>query len=155
MYTSFDIAFRFLNFAKEDGIIVPQMKLLKLTYIAHGYYLGFYGRPLFIDQVQAWKYGPVIPSLYQVTKRFGNHPVDPFIVGIYAKNNISPEDDRFLRLVWNAYKNKTGVELSSLTHMPGSPWSQSYQEGVSDITIDNELIRNYYINLINERATNT
>lgn len=152
MYNSFDIAFRLLNFAKEDGYIMPQMKLLKLTYIAHGYYLGFYDKALFIDEVQAWKFGPVIPSLYQITKRFGNHNVDSFIVGLYCKKTLTPEDDKFLRMVWNAYKNNGGLQLSTLTHQEGTPWSQVYKEGISDLTIDNEIIKDYYKKLISDRS---
>ncbi len=47
------------------------MKLLKITYIAHGFYLGMKQRSLFENNVQAWQYGAVIPDLYHVIKRFG------------------------------------------------------------------------------------
>lgn len=60
MYSSFDIAKKILKLAKKDGVSVDTMKLLKLVYITHGWYLGFNEEPLISDEIQAWKYGPVI-----------------------------------------------------------------------------------------------
>jgi len=79
------------------------MKLLKLTYIAHGYYLGFFEKPLIENEVQAWKYGPVIPELYHVIKRFGNGRVDADIIDLYSENKINDTEKDFLKLIWNAY----------------------------------------------------
>lgn len=152
MYNCFDIAYKLLEFGKEEGIVIPQMKLLKLTYIAHGYYLGFFDKPLFEDDVQAWKFGPVIPNLYQVTKRFGNRQVDSFIIKIYTSKELSKDDEGFLKLVWNSYKKLGGLELSTLTHKDGTPWSLTFKDGIPDLTIDNEVIKKYYKNLISEQS---
>lgn len=152
MYNCFDVAKYFLDLAKRDGYSMPPMKLLKLTYIAQGYYLGFYDKPLFSNEVQAWKYGPVIPDLYHVTKRYGRRSVDPFVVDIYSESELSDNDKHFISLVWNTYKKNDGLELSSLTHQDGSPWSIVYEDSVFHKPISNEVIRNYYKNLISERS---
>ena len=65
MHDSNKIANEFLRLAKESGQSLTPMQLLKLVFIAHGWMLGLYGEPLISDDVQAWKYGPVIPDLYQ------------------------------------------------------------------------------------------
>ena len=57
-----------------DPAITP-MQLIKLVYIAHGYMLGKHGRPLLDEAVQAWQYGPVVPSVYQAVKSFQSAPV--------------------------------------------------------------------------------
>ncbi len=40
------------------------MKLHKLLYYAAGWHLGFTGEPLFDEDIEAWQYGPVVPSIY-------------------------------------------------------------------------------------------
>jgi uncharacterized phage-associated protein len=150
MYNCFDIAKKLLNLAKSDAIHMDTMKLLKLTYIAHGYNLGFKGKPLFENAVQAWKYGPVIPELYHVTKRFGGKSVDPAIVELYSENELNENDDKFLTIIWNAYKKYNGLQLSSKTHEEGTPWDKVYNQ-VHYNVIDNTIIEEYYKELINAR----
>jgi uncharacterized phage-associated protein len=45
---------------------VDRMKLQKLLYFAQAWYLAWYDEPMFNDVVQAWKYGPAIPSIHKV-----------------------------------------------------------------------------------------
>jgi hypothetical protein len=40
------------------------MKLQKLVYYCQAWHLARYGEPLFPDEVQAWREGPVVPRLY-------------------------------------------------------------------------------------------
>ena len=51
--------------AKDAGINdVTNLKVIKLAYLCQGWALGAYGRPIFFEPVEAWRYGPVIPSIY-------------------------------------------------------------------------------------------
>lgn len=151
MYNCFDIAKTFVKFAKAENKGVDTMKLLKLTYIAHGYYLGFFSKPLFESQVEAWKYGPVIPELYHVIKRFGTGNVDKDLLDLYSENQIIGKDEKFLKAVWNFYKNHSGLTLSSKTHEEGTPWAKTYNSNTFHKAIENSLIEEYYKNLINVR----
>ena len=151
MYNCFDIAKQFLNFAQKEKEVIEPMKLLKLTYIAHGWYLGFNSKPLIFNDIQAWKYGPVIPELYHVTKRFGYGNVDKDIIDIYSEKNIDESDSKFLHVIWNTYKQFSGVELSAKTHADGSPWSQVY-DGDFNKVISNSIIEKYYKNFIEENG---
>ena len=47
------------------------MKVQKLVYFAHGWHLGITKKPLINEQVEAWPYGAVIPSLYDYLKQWG------------------------------------------------------------------------------------
>ena len=147
MYTCFDIAKQILRFSKEEGIHVGAMKLLKLTYISHGYHLGFYDKPLICNEIQAWKYGPVIPELYFVTKRYGRSQVASDIVDLYAENELAEDDKGFLRAIWNEYKHYNGIELSTKTHLKDSPWDKTYNKEYTEI-IDNKTIKSYYKQLL-------
>lgn len=147
MYNCFDVAKKIIEFAKEEEMTISPMKLLKLTYISQGYYLGFNGKPLFGNQIQAWKYGPVIPDLYHIIKRGNNE-----VVKLYSENEINKDDSKFLKAIWDAYKKFNGLELSSKTHQDGSPWHQIYS-GHHYQVIQNDVIMNYYKKLIHERKS--
>jgi uncharacterized phage-associated protein len=151
MYNCFDIAKEFLSLAKDEGKIIPPMKLLKLTYIAHGYYLGFGKGPLIEDRIEAWKYGPVIPELYHATKKFGSYPVDYDYIDLISANELSSEDKHFISLIWNNYKQLGGLQLSTLTHQENTPWALTY-DGDFYKVISNEVIESYYKKLIDERS---
>lgn len=149
-YNCFDVAKKFLQLAKEEEISVSPMKLLKLTYIAHGYHLGFFDKALFENKIQAWKYGPVIPELYHVIKRFGQRAVDEETVSLYSEKKVDIETANFLKVIWNHYKEFSGSELSSKTHLPGTPWDEIYT-GHHFKEIDNDTIRNYYKKMLDEK----
>jgi uncharacterized phage-associated protein len=149
MYNCFDIADYLLKKAEDDGQGIDPMKLLKLTYIAHGYNLGFFEKPLFSNQVQAWKYGSVIPDLYHVIKRFGEGYVNKEIVDLYKEKEVKDDQKKLLDFVWNAYKPYSGLDLSDLTHQKGTPWDLTPK--AQNSVINEEVIKKYYKSLIAEK----
>ena len=70
MHSSIRIAVEFLELAKNQTHYkeITTMQLLKLVYIAHGWMLGLYDKPLISDEVEAWQYGPVIPKFIDSTR---------------------------------------------------------------------------------------
>ena len=150
MYTCFDIAKEFLNLAKAEGKTIAPMKLLKLTYIAHGYHLGFNRGPLIENPIEAWKYGPVIPELYHATKKFGKFPVDCEYIDLLSSHELPIDEKHFISLIWTSYKHLGGLQLSTLTHQENTPWALTYN-GNFYKPITNEVIEKYYKALIHER----
>src|SRR5580693_1527529 len=51
--------------------LMTQMKLHKLTYIAHGWNLAIFGEPLVADASEAWENGPVFPLMWARVMEFG------------------------------------------------------------------------------------
>jgi len=144
MYTSFDIAKKILQIAKSEGEGVDPMKLLKMVYITHGWYLGFKDKPLINDSIQAWKFGPVIPDLYHAIKPYGSDNVDVNLMNIFSDKDVDSETEDFIKIIWKNYRAKSGLDLSGLTHKEGTPWSNTYIPGVSSIPIPNETIKDHY-----------
>jgi uncharacterized phage-associated protein len=143
MYNCFDIADYFVKKAKEENEGIDPMKLLKLTYIAHGWYLGVTGKPLFENKVFAWKYGTVIPELYFAIRMFGSDSVDPYVFKLYSDKKIAEETRMFLDKIWNKYKQFKGLELSAKTHEEGTPWSKIWNVNKNGL-IPNEIIKEHY-----------
>jgi uncharacterized phage-associated protein len=132
MYPAAAVANAMQAKAAAEGRPLTHMQLQKLVYIAHGWHMAVTGRPLIRETVEAWKYGPVIPDLYDQLKSFGGAPVtDPVPWWDYdaGLERVSPPtfptDTRdVLDRVWAAYKHLNGLQLSTLTHQKGTPWYQ-------------------------------
>lgn len=150
MHDSRKIANEFLRLAKESGNPLTPMQLLKLVYIAHGWSLGLYGRPLIRDEVQAWQYGPVIPRLYNAVKDFRDQPVcGPLDMAVSAPFNSA--ERQLISEVFGLYGDKSGPALSRLTHAAGTPWHQTYEPGSFGIRIPNDVIEDHYQRLAEAR----
>lgn len=153
METTLAVANYFIKKSMADGIPLTPMKLLKLVYIAHGWHLGIKGEPLINESVQAWKYGPVIKSIYDEFKKFGNSPISETAYELSDKGQViipmvSPDKEPFLDKIWDVYKNFDGLQLSSLTHKTGTPWDQIWNQDSNKrkfgVIIPNNLIEEHY-----------
>ncbi|MBB4842494.1 putative phage-associated protein [Paucibacter oligotrophus] len=138
-----------LNLAQgtSDPSLTP-MQLLKLVYIAHGYMLGQHGRPLLDEPVQAWQYGPVVPSVYRAIKDYRSSPV-PRVPGARPMD-FDEEEKAAMERVVNKYGRTAGTVLSAATHRPGTPWSQTWQPTQKGSCISNDLIEAFYAELLRQ-----
>jgi uncharacterized phage-associated protein len=131
LYSPKSIANYFLELAAASGRQISPMKLQKLVYYAHGWYAGYTGTPLIDEAVEAWQYGPVIPSLYHEFKPFGAGVVTRKATefqGLQLSEVAPPSEPglrKFLESVWNSYGSMSGLQLSEMTHAPGGPWDQT------------------------------
>lgn len=150
MHDSRFIANRFIEAARDDGNTLTPMQLLKLVYIAHGWMLGLYGVPLIRDRVEAWKFGPVIPTLYHAVKHCKDGPV---IGDIQVDDEeITEVEKDLISQVYGIYGDASGIALSNLTHRPNTPWYRVYEDGVSHIRIPNDIIQEHYSALAEDEA---
>lgn len=149
MYPVITIADEILRQSKAKGISITPMKLMKLVYIAHGWYLAIKGEPLFSERIEAWKYGPVIPDLYHDTKQFGRNPIPPQIIDDGFVNGVDDETKEFIDDVLSRYGDYSAFDLSSFTHQSGTPWDTVYHNGSWDSFIPDSLIQSHYIEKLN------
>lgn len=149
----FAVANFFLEVAKEEGRHITPMQLLKMVYIAHGWHLGLTGKPLISEDVQAWKYGPVIESIYHAFKGFRDKPITHSVSPTKIEHGSSLEP--FLRRVWDVYSKYSGGQLSTMTHAAGTPWSQVYKPDILGLIIPNNVIEAHYKKKLNERPSRT
>jgi uncharacterized phage-associated protein len=158
------VANYFVRKAIERGgeeLLTP-MKLVKLVYIAHGWHLALFDEPLIGEAVEAWKYGPVVPTVYHDFKHYRDAQIRKEAVVAKGRKLVLPDIDddhvaAFLDKVWDAYRRFTAGQLSTMTHEKNTPWYTVWNEkGGSDrqgAIIPNELIRQHYKQLAARRAT--
>jgi uncharacterized phage-associated protein len=142
MHSSVNVAKQLLKLSRDPvAADMTPMKLLKLVYIAHGWMLGLTGRALVSEDVEAWKYGPVIPELYREIREFKKDPVTELPQA--SKNpNLDDLEKHIVRQVYDIYGDLDGLKLSTLTHSVGTPWHQIWK-GRREV-IPNDLIASYY-----------
>ena len=157
-YSALAVANYFLSNYKDTGI--TPLKIQKLTYIAHGWHLALLDEPLVSDEFsEAWRYGPVFPSLYHAFKYRRNLPI--IELGTELEFN---DDGTFIRKVpeiekddgttkglldriWEVYGTWSGSQLSEFCHKPGTPWDKTWKDnqGQKNANIDNDLIKKHYL----------
>jgi uncharacterized phage-associated protein len=160
-YDALSVANAFLKIAKNKKEKLSPLKLQKLVYFAHGWYLALKDEPLINEQIDAWQYGPVIPSIYHEFKEFGKSPIDRLAKRVTIcdlENNSgstikveipSLPDDEFVEAlldkVWELYGKYSAIQLSNITHLPDTPWAETWKEGsLRGTDISKELIRDYF-----------
>ena len=148
------VANYFLERASASGQPLTPMQVIKLTYIAHGWHLGYFNAPLIGERVEAWRYGPVIDSLYHSLKRYGNSAVQAFLpapIDEDARLRVTGNTANLLDHVWQRYGRLSGPQLSTLTHQPNTPWSQVWNAAgpfARSEPISDELIQQHYQQMI-------
>lgn len=140
------------------------MQLLKLSYIAHGFSLAILDTELSKELVQAWKFGPVFPSVYHEFKYQGSGSLQEYAtrLGPDKKNLVtiqgefSDTEKKTMKIVYDAYGLLNGWQLSALTHTEGTPWYEVWHKKGGNkydgVTIDNKLIKDHFKKIISKHV---
>lgn len=139
-----------IRMASEEGRKLTNMQLQKHVFLGHGYCLALLDRPLYHNHTHAWQWGPVVPKLYKALQKYGSGEVTEEIPA-QDELDVTSDDYRVLRGVWNAYRTYSGPQLSELTHRPNTPWSKTWEAQKFGI-IPDEDIQAYYKDRISSRA---
>jgi len=126
MISCLDAAQYFIARAYEDGLEVDitNMKVQKLLYYAQSLHLALYDQPLFAEEIQAWRYGPVCPPAYRFYSDFEAQQL-PFPE---RKNlsNLSKDIQSILDEVWENFGGYHAYRLSEMSHLE-FPWRKARQ----------------------------
>ena len=110
--------------------------------------MGLTDRPLVDEPVEAWRYGPVVPSVYRRYKSFGRDSITT--VPVDRSEMLGMQQREFIEVVEEVYRSYSALELSSLTHQPDTPWDTTRRKYGIGAIIPNELIRQHYRELLGE-----
>lgn len=96
---------------KKTGKTSP-MKLQKLCYYAQAWSLVWDGKPLFLEDFEAWKSGPVCRGLFDLTEDLSLVSEDDIIGNT---ENLSDVQKESINAVLEHYGDKSAMWLSSLS----------------------------------------
>ncbi len=138
-----------INILPEDREGLSNLKIQKLIYFIEASFLVKFNRKLFSQNFEAWEYGPVIPSLYHLLKKFERKPIfyEEFKKnGNYKniKSSLNKEELSFLEETFIRFNKFSSFELVTLSHIYG-PW----KEVAKNEEITKEAMKNFFHNINN------
>lgn len=152
MYDARTVANEMIRLANDVRKPLNNIQIQKLVYIAHGFYLALLNQPLIKQPIEAGTYGPLVPVLYDALLEYGVEPIIEPLENV-PRERLSEEAQLVIKKVVNAYGRFNHRQLSTLTHRENTPWKQIYDpNGFLYKRIANELIRDHYRKLLDERA---
>jgi uncharacterized phage-associated protein len=150
------VANAFLNIGRAERKPIDPLKLQKLVYFAHGYYIAAFGRPLIDELFEAWEHGPVAPTLYHEFKDFRYSTIRRLATEIDLDVDeeipVPPPHgdaraDRVIDFVWKTFGSRDSRELSRITHEADGPWARvraNNPYNLRNLDIPNEYIIEYF-----------
>lgn len=125
------------------------MRLQKLCYYVQAIHLARTQQPVFLDDIQAWRDGPVAPVLFAAHR--GRFRVAEISGGKAERARQHPTATSAINEAVRRYGDLSGRALGELTHREG-PWLDSRgnvpprDQGRTSITVDS--IRRYYTDVL-------
>jgi uncharacterized phage-associated protein len=150
-YVSSTIAGFFIEKSNNETAPLSVLQLIKLVYISHGWNLAINDAPLISDKIEAWKYGPVMPSLQSLFEGYNlrkddkvqNFPMEEI-------NCIRPNHRILLNKVYAKHKHVFSKDLTALMHKEDTPWYKVWDNSAGkDKPIGDSLTKEHYSKQIN------
>lgn len=153
-YNANTIAKEIIKYSANQGLEISNLKLQKMLYFVQAAFLTQLNRACFTDAIEAWEFGPVVPSVYRKYKIFGANSIP---MRALSKNNfislfsyspnekqqsILTEDVSLIHKVVDSLGKYPASKLVELTHAQ-SPWITSYVKHCNN-EIPNESILAYF-----------
>jgi uncharacterized phage-associated protein len=110
---------------------ISNLKLQKLLYYCQGTSYNRFGLPLFDEDLEAWQYGPVVPSIYKNFSHFGNKRIKVNINDSYilqTSSELTKEEIEVILVAWKKYAYKSAGMLVESSHRE-LPWLNAWNNG--------------------------
>jgi uncharacterized phage-associated protein len=146
MYDVSHIAKWFLNrdrmtnmLGDSDGI--SGFKLQRLLYYAQGTFMALKNEMMFEDDFRAWKYGPIIESIYEDYIYYATFPI--VFDENYSDADIDEDDRHLLEDIFDEYSCFSAWKLRDMV-LSEDPWKLTKLGEI----IDSALIKDYFVRAI-------
>ena len=142
------VSYYIIDYCIKKKYSITNLKLNKLLYFSNiEYMLNNNGKPLFKEEFEAWRHGPVLKSVYET-----------FCMGIgkatEEKLNLIIDNlkDNKINSINKVLDEKAGLDafkLVELTHIKNGPWELIYntnkdKNGICTANIPNKKIYDFY-----------
>lgn len=123
---------------EEGGDLICNMKLQKMLYYMQGFYLAYFDKPFFKEEVEAWMYGPVVPTIYDKYKK---HEKKGISYNGEVITLINKEEGGLFDEVYHVYNQYSAIGLMDRTHSE-KPW-KSTPVGVGSV-IKKDIMKKFF-----------
>lgn len=124
LYLAIDVAKHIVTYCTKQKKPISNLKLQKMLYYVWIDYYKSTNMPLYIDDICAWQFGPVVPDVYYEFCSYAG-------TAIYREYNdlCSEEDAAIIDATINKLINLPACALVGKTHEEGKPWDVVFNGG--------------------------
>lgn len=137
------IALYIINSGRE----MTNLLLQKVLYYVKAISTLFEGTSIIHESCEAWKFGPVFPSVYEKYKGFGKQEISINLSDKYVNGLLSEKEKQITDFVLNTFGIYSAWFLKDLTHCE-EPWLDARsgldENDASRNTMDENLIIDYF-----------
>jgi uncharacterized phage-associated protein len=135
MTTAFEVAKYIIK-----SLPVDNLKLQKLLYYSQAVYLVLHDKkPLFLEDIEAWDYGPVVPLVYQTYKQHGFDIIPP----VDDESTLDFEEMKAVDMTLACFGELSGTFLINQTHGE-PPWKNTYKPGRPSQIITHDIMHEFF-----------
>jgi uncharacterized phage-associated protein len=164
-YPAVVVANEIIKLANAENHEITPLKLQKILYLANGISYKRRHSKLVDESFEAWEYGPVVRSVYELYKNFkGNNITAPqngtvqvpsvsgnqysFVPSSTVK--VNNDDLAVIKEAWNSAKDLDAYTLSAWSHNNNSPWDKAYNATPRQVYISDADIQSYFDQFIQD-----
>ena len=140
-YNALRIALYVIKRYMEQIVDISNLKLQKVLYFIQKGFLCRKENPCFNDRIEAWQYGPVVPSVYSIFSASGSSSIKLYSLLDDNFNDIENEDIQLLNEIIDRDLNTDVWEMVKRTHQVGGAWDIVFNQREERL-IPLDLIRN-------------
>ena len=151
------IADSILATAHLYGMKLDPLQINKMCHLVNGFTLEERDEPAFYNNVEAWKYGPVIPEVYDAYRSYGAGTIthlETCRTPLTDASAVSRRYDELVKIIGpnvasiisgvvKEYGKFSGNDLVGMTHGKDTPWKAAYKPGRNNV-IPTSTIRDFY-----------
>ena len=126
MYSAVELAKYIVRRCLDEGCPVSNLQLQKIMYFIQRDFLQKEDRSAFREDIEAWRFGPVVPKVYYLFCGSGAMPIH--IVSPVV-DVITNDDIKMIDIIVEDKRSKDPWDLVEETHKKNGPWDLTYQNG--------------------------
>ena len=137
MYTAMDLSKYIVSKCINDGFPISNLQLQKILYYIQKDFLER-GEIAFLDDIESWQFGPVVPKVYYHYCGYGAMPI--FIAT--SSGSIEECDAPYIDSIVESKRTLNPWDLVEETHKSNGAWDRIYRDGLGNhCVIPTELIK--------------
>lgn len=143
MNSAIDVAKYVINKCNKIKNPISNLQLQKILYYIQGNFLAKFDRKLFDEDIEAWKYGPVVKDVYYEFNKYSSCLIRDTSSPNAKFIESEEENIDFIDKIIESKSKLSAWQLVEKTHEE-APWNETYNEDDHKV-INSELIKDFFI----------